>query len=234
MALVGIVHADRVKQRLYRAEMMNEHARAWSNRNERRLRFALEGRAHPVLSGVYVLLLPGGPSPDRLGRARLDRLLSDDNAFALVTAAHLLTQQTRRQHVKRYTAKRRLVRLLYERNWEKQRVIDLFGVIDWMMQIPPEMQMQLMNNIEEFEGKLNKPNMNSFDRRNELERARQEGREEGRHDLCKLLAALLEKRFGRLPQHVRDRLEQADKHELRRWGESMLDATSLDRVFSDR
>jgi hypothetical protein len=84
--------------------------------------------------------------------ARLDQLLSDDNAFALVTAAHLLTQQTRRQHVKRYTAKRRLARLLYERNWDKQRVIDLFGVIDWMMQIPPEMQMQLMSNIEEFEG----------------------------------------------------------------------------------
>jgi hypothetical protein len=51
--------------------------------------------------------------------ARLDQLLHEQNVFGLVTAAHLLTQQTRGQHVERYAAKWRLTRLLYERNSNK-------------------------------------------------------------------------------------------------------------------
>ena len=42
------------------------------------------------------------------------------------TEAHILTQQTRKQHQERYEAKLRLVRILYQHYWEKQRIIDLF------------------------------------------------------------------------------------------------------------
>ncbi len=65
--------------------------------------------------------------------SRLETLLSDPNPFALVTAAHLLTQQTRHDPQARYAAKWRLARLLYERDWDKQRIIDLFAVIDWLL-----------------------------------------------------------------------------------------------------
>ena len=51
-------------------------------------------------------------------REKLEGLLADPNPFALVTAAHLLTQQTRRNPEARYAAKWRLARLLYERGWE--------------------------------------------------------------------------------------------------------------------
>lgn len=43
----------------------------------------------------------------------LDELLTADNPFALITAAHILTQRTRKNDQERYEAKRRLVRLLY-------------------------------------------------------------------------------------------------------------------------
>ena len=33
----------------------------------------------------------------------------------------------------RFDAKRRLVRLLYERNWSRKRIPDFFAVLDWMM-----------------------------------------------------------------------------------------------------
>lgn len=74
---------------------------------------------------------------------QLDNLLEADNSFAVVTAIHILTQRTRRNDEERYQAKRLLVRLLYQRKWDKQRVIDLFSVIDWMMRLPEELEQQL-------------------------------------------------------------------------------------------
>ncbi|MGE3925078.1 MAG: DUF4351 domain-containing protein, partial [Lautropia sp.] len=52
----------------------------------------------------------------------LDALLADPNPFALVTAAHLLTRSTRGAPQRRLAAKRRLVRLLYERAWNRERI----------------------------------------------------------------------------------------------------------------
>ncbi|MCS0607379.1 DUF4351 domain-containing protein [Massilia solisilvae] len=163
---------------------------------------------------------------------RLEQLLGDENVFALVTAAHLLTQQTRGQHVQRRDAKFRLARLLYERKWDKQRIIDLFSVIDWMMYLPPEFETQLMDDINSLEKERGMPYMNSFERRG-LERGREEGREEGRKEaLSELLSRQLEKRFGQLPQPIRDRLKQAGPADLEHWGETLLDAPTLDHVFN--
>jgi hypothetical protein len=159
---------------------------------------------------------------------RLDQLLNDSNVFALVTAAHLLTQQTRGRNVERYAAKWRLMRLLYERNWDRQRVIDLFSVIDWMMWIPPAMQEQILGDLDNLERKLGMPYLNAFEKRG-LERGLERGRQEA---LCQLLTLQMEKRFGQLPQPIRERLQQAPPQDLQRWGAALLDAPSLDRVFS--
>ena len=61
---------------------------------------------------------------------KLERLLRSPNVFALVTAAHLLTQQTKGRDIQRHEAKWRLSRMLYVRNWDRQRIIDLFNIID--------------------------------------------------------------------------------------------------------
>ena len=62
---------------------------------------------------------------------KIEELLRMDNAFGLITAAHLLTQQTRKKSEERYHAKLRLIRLLYERQWERLRIVELLRVIDW-------------------------------------------------------------------------------------------------------
>ena len=74
----------------------------------------------------------------------IDTLLAQDNPFALVTAAHLLAQQTRTQPALRYAAKWRLMHLLYEREWERRRIMELFHVIDWMMRLPAELESELL------------------------------------------------------------------------------------------
>jgi predicted transposase YdaD len=162
--------------------------------------------------------------------ARIDELLVQPNAFALVTAAHLLTQQTRGQLVKRFAAKGRLARLLFERQWDRQRIVDLFNVIDWMMRLPASLQTQLMGDIEALEREHQMPYISSFERRG-LERGRQEGRQEGKSEA---LARLLEKRFGPIPSSVAARVANATPTQLEAWLEAILEAPALDAVFASR
>jgi len=36
-----------------------------------------------------------------------------------------------------------LARLLYECDWDRQRIVDLFAVIDWLLRLPQDLERQL-------------------------------------------------------------------------------------------
>jgi len=66
-----------------------------------------------------------------------------------------------------------------------------------------------------------------------LSRGRQEGIREGRRaGEATLLERMLQKRFGDLPEPVRARVRAAPSEELERWGERLLDVSSLDELFA--
>lgn len=169
----------------------------------------------------------------------IDGLLDQDNPFALVTAAHLLTQKTRNAPQRRQAQKQRLVKLLFRRNWDRQAIIDLLFVLDWIMRLPPELEAELWQDVKKLEGDCIMPYMLSIERiiRKEsrmqgleegLQKGRQEGRQEGQ---AALLAAMLKKRFGPLPPETELRLAHAGDAQLTAWAESLLDAPTLDDVF---
>jgi hypothetical protein len=68
-----------------------------------------------------------------------------------VTAAHLTALRTRADIDRRLAAKRQLVRLMYRQGWGKQRVLDLFAVLDWMLRLPPPQEHQVWQDIEAIE-----------------------------------------------------------------------------------
>ena len=66
-----------------------------------------------------------------------------------------------------------------------------------------------------------------------LQQGLETGRQEGRQaEASRLLERQLTKRFGPLPPTVRTRLAQAAVEQLEDWAERILDATSLDAVFT--
>ncbi len=152
-------------------------------------------------------------------------LLVDPNPFALVTAAHLLTQQTKGDDGQRLAAKWRLAKLLYERNWDKQRIIDLFSVIDWMMQVPKDLQNQLWQDIEQLERNRAMPYITSVERIG-IEKGMRQGE-------SALLERQLTRRFGPPSAEALGRLNAATVEELEQWAENILDATTLEEVFKD-
>jgi len=97
-------------------------------------------------------------------RAYSNTPLSLDNAFGLITAAHLLTQQTRQNNNERYNAKLRLMRLLYERQWERMRIVELLRVIDWFLELPKGLRQKLKTEIYRMEEQQKMTYVTSFER----------------------------------------------------------------------
>jgi hypothetical protein len=60
-----------------------------------------------------------------------EKMLADSsNPFAIVTRAHLATRTTVDDPEARQQAKWLIVRDLYRHDWGRQKIIDLFGVVD--------------------------------------------------------------------------------------------------------
>ncbi|GAB4262091.1 MAG: hypothetical protein Kow0065_12720 [Methylomicrobium sp.] len=131
--------------------------------------------------------------------SELERLETHHNPFAIITAAHLRTRQTKQDPEARYRAKRALVRLLYQQGCEKQRILDLFAVLDWMMRLPGWLERQLWQDIQLIEGETQMPYVTSVERL-AIERGVQQGLQEGRHEEClTLVTRLLRRKFGSEP-----------------------------------
>ena len=96
--------------------------------------------------------------------SQVEQLESSANPFAIVTAAHLRTRQTKNDPQGRYQAKRTLVRLLYTHGWDRQRILDLFAVLDWMMRLPDGLEQKLWQDIEQIEGETRMRYVTSVER----------------------------------------------------------------------
>jgi hypothetical protein len=164
------------------------------------------------------------------------RLCSDANPFALVTAAHLLTQRTRKQPRARAAAKWRLAQALYTRNWDRQRVFDLYSIIDSLMRLPADLEAKVWRWIHELERSKTMPYVTFAERYGReigLKEGREEGREEGRQEgLREMLERMLVRRFGPLPDAARMSLQGAQTAQLLAWAEAVMDARSMEEVFA--
>lgn len=172
-------------------------------------------------------------------------LLVNPNPFALVTLAYLYSRSARDDMLAMYEVKCRLVRLLLSRKWERQLIREFFLVIDWMLALPPELELQLSHFITALEEEQKMDYVSSIERI-KLEQVReaclQEGRQEGRQEgllfgkqegESSMLSRLLARRFGDLPQSVQTRVKNASKAQIELWFDRAIAALSLDEVFQD-
>lgn len=66
-----------------------------------------------------------------------------------------------------------------------------------------------------------------------LRRGKQEGKVEGRLEgAAELLAALIVRKFGEVPEWAQTCMAQADEATLNRWAMRILDATRIEDVFA--
>ena len=92
--------------------------------------------------------------------------------------AHLKTKATTGKLPQREQWKWKLIRGLYEKEFEREQIIKLFEIIDNMMTLSPELQSSLESKIKQFEEERTMPLMSNMELRG-IERGKEIGEEIG-------------------------------------------------------
>ncbi len=132
-------------------------------------------------------------------------LESSQNVFATMVLAHVMTTRTAGVPVDRQQWKLRLMRSLYERGKSSDEIRQMFRVLDWMMDLPPELELQFKVALEQIEEEKKMPYVTSVERL-----AKEEGREEG-IQIGQIL--ILQRQLGELPAAIEE-LNQKSRSEL--------------------
>ncbi len=105
-------------------------------------------------------------------------LEASSNPFAIIVMAHLKTKATTGKLPEREQWKWKLIRGLYEKEFEREQIIKLFEIIDNMMTLSPELQSSLESKIKQFEEERTMPLMSNMELRG-IERGKEIGEEIG-------------------------------------------------------
>ena len=129
------------------------------------------------------------------------------NPFAVVVMAHLKARETRsggEQERKRW--KIQLVKMLYQRGYERQGVLELFRFIDWLLVLPEPLEQAFRAELSQLEEEQKVPYLSSIERiglQKGLEQGRQEGRQEGSVEEGQVMVLeAVSIRFGVVPEDV--------------------------------
>ena len=174
------------------------------------------------------------------------KLENDSNPFAIVVMAQLKAKEIKDGQKRKYW-KFRLTRMLYERGYEKQDIIDLYCFIDWLLVLPEELEREFARELHEYEKEKTMRYVSSIERigfENGKQHGMQQGIQQGvqqgvqqgmqqgmQQGELTMLFRLLERKFGKISKKVKQKIEAADSDTLLGWGEKILNASTVDDVF---
>ncbi|NEQ38024.1 MAG: transposase [Okeania sp. SIO3I5] len=133
-------------------------------------------------------------------------LAENNNPFAVVIMAYLKSKETRKAPLIRLETKLTLVRLLYERGYSREMVIQLFRLIDWMMILPEELKRQFQTEVYNYEEEKKMPYITSIEQIG-LEKGEQIGIVKSAKES---IITVLETRFENVPVNIVDAVNQID------------------------
>ena len=137
---------------------------------------------------------------------RMEDLERSSNPFAMLVLAHLKSLETKGDTANRYAWKFRLVKGMYTRGRSAEQVRNLFKFIDWMIDLPPELEKQFTEQLSQYEEEKHMPYVTSVERL-----AREQGREQG---LLEGIEAILQTRFGARSESVLSEIRQLSNVEI--------------------
>jgi hypothetical protein len=152
-------------------------------------------------------------------RPQMAALERERNPFAAVVLAQLKVLETRQDAAARRQWKVRLIKGLYERGLSAEAVRQLFRLIDWMMQLPQELEDQFWEEIYRFEEEQRMPYVTSVER-SALKRGMRE-----------LIALALESKFGAAGKRLVRKIEAVnDVEQLRALMRAIMSAETVDEI----
>ncbi|GBE72821.1 hypothetical protein myaer87_00480 [Microcystis aeruginosa NIES-87] len=118
--------------------------------------------------------------------------------------AHLKTKATTGKLPEREQWKWKLIRGLYEKEFEREQIIKLFEIIDNMMTLSPELQSSLESKIKQFEEERTMPLVSNMELRG-IERGKEIGKEIGALEKSRdAIKTVLTVRFGEISSEIEE------------------------------
>lgn len=119
-------------------------------------------------------------------------LETSTNPFAVIVMAHLRTQATTGDPQTRLSWKLQLVKGLYQGRYNRQDILELFRLLDWIMGLPEPLELEFRDEVERYEEEKQMPYITNIERIGQ-----QEGRAEERRTM---IESILRTRFGELDE----------------------------------
>lgn len=157
-------------------------------------------------------------------RAELEAMT---NPFSVIILAQLTAHNSDNDE-QRYASKFKIIKLLYQRGYDKKNIKELFRLIDWMLRLPDALELKLSFKINEIEETLNMSYITSIEAIGE---ARGEAIGEAKGEV-KTLLTLLKLKFGDLSNSIEQQVKTAEKNQLDLWVENILTAKSLESLLA--
>ncbi len=141
-------------------------------------------------------------------RKKWNALRKSKSPFAYVVMAYLKTQETEGDDRERYGWKKRFLKELYLQGMNRETISALYNFIDWMMNLPEELEDKIYQEIVKTEEEHQMAVLSTAERigrQKGIREGRQEGRQEGLQEglreglqqgLHKAIADILEIKFG--------------------------------------
>lgn len=128
--------------------------------------------------------------------SRWSELEQSDSPFAVLVMAHLRTQATTQDLAGRLQWKLSLIKRMYEVGYSRDKILQIFRLLDRLMTLPPDLDLNFKAEFERFEAEQKMTYMTSIER---IGRAQ---------TLQESIAEVLEARFNHVPSEL---IEQLNK-----------------------
>ena len=135
-----------------------------------------------------------------------EELTASDNVFAIIVMAHLKTKATTKNLTEREQWKWNIVRPLYQQGLTRFDIINLIKFIDKMMTLPPPLQTEFNEKLEQHEKELNMPFISPIE-----EMAEERGEAKGARKNCQSnILKILDNRFDSVPELISNYLQKIE------------------------
>ena len=130
-----------------------------------------------------------------------ETLAASLNPFAIVVIGYLQAKKTTNNGEERLEKKLEIVKSMYEKGYERETVLQLFRLLDWMMILPKELTQKFDTEMSDYEEEKKMPYVTSV----ELLHI-QRGVEQLLSNARQSILQVLEIRFQSVPKEIGDRL----------------------------
>ena len=162
---------------------------------------------------------------------RLDYLRQSDNPFAIVVLVQVESVLVGNNKRQKLNAKLDIVRTLYEKEYSKKDILELFRFIDWMMQLPGDLELEFTAELSKLEEDKQMRYVTSIER-NAIEQGMQQGMQQGEIKSKQIiLARLLNNKLGLTPEEEALILSVTDSDELDDALDKVLTAQNVEEVL---